>query len=394
MGARNENDASSPRTALLLLGGGARAAYQVGFLRCLARRMPKLRFEILVGVSSGAINVAHLASRRCPFPEATAQLAELWGRLTPASVMEVGSFSLARNALLWAARLLSGGHRILPEARGLVDCRPLQRLLCRHLEGPDRRIRGIEENLRDGGLEAVALSATRYATGESVTFVQGRSLPPSWNRSRRVGISARLGVKHVMASASLPLVFPAVRLDESWYGDGGIRQSTPLAPAIGLGADRIVAVSTHHLGGPPASGDTPPAVEGYPPPAQVVGSLFNSVFLDRLDDDLRRLERINRLLSCAPDGRRGDLRKIDAFVLRPSVDLGRLARAYEDRLPKAFRFMTRGLGTRETASPDFLSMVLFEPAYLQKLIELGEADAVARSDELAAFLASEARPRS
>jgi len=389
--APNSSDASeSPRLALLLLGGGARAAYQVGFLRCLARQMPDVRFSILHGVSSGAINVAHLASRTCPFPEAVDQLHHLWGRLTPDAVMDVDSLSLARNALLWALRLLSGGRRIGPEARALVDCRPLRRLLETHLEGDEGGpLPGISENLRSGRLDAVALSATRYTTAESVTFVQGRGLPPDWSRSRRIGIRAPLTVDHVMASASLPFLFPAVRIGEGWYGDGGIRLATPLAPSIGLGAERIVAISTHFEGDEPVPAR--PLVEGYPPPAQVAGTLLNALFMDRLHEDVRRMTRINALLGSGRShgARKGDgarLRTVDAFVLRPSRDLGRLAADYEDELPRAFRFMIRGLGTRETASPDLLSMILFEPGYLRELMEIGEKDAQRRAPELEAFL--------
>jgi len=373
-----------PRVALLLLGGGARAAYQVGFLRCLARRMPDVRFEILVGVSSGAINVAHLASRTCPFREAVTELGELWAGLTPESVMDVDSLSLLKNVFLWSVRLISGGRTIFPPARGLVDCRPLQALLKRNLGDSGGAIRGIDENLRAGRLEAVALSATRYTTGESVTFVQGCGLPEEWSRPRRIAMRQPLTVDHVMASAALPLILPAVEIDGAWYGDGAVRQATPLAPAIGLGAERIVAVSTHYreAGGSASR----PLVEGYPPPAQVAGTLLNSVFLDRLHDDVRRLERANCLLESAPEQEGCGLRRVEAFVLRPSVDLGELSRRYEDRLPRAFRFMTRGLGTRETSSPDLLSMILFEPAYIRRLMQVGERDAEARAEELKRFL--------
>ncbi|NIP59880.1 MAG: patatin [Gemmatimonadetes bacterium] len=384
MEGTSDSGVRPPRVALVLLGGGARAAYQVGFLRCLARRMPDVHFEILVGVSSGAINVAHLASRTCPFPEAVTELGELWAGLTPESVMEVDSLSLLKNVFLWSVRLISGGRTIFPPARGLVDCRPLEALLKRNLGDSGGTIRGIDRNIRSGHLEAVALSATRYTTGESVTFVQGCGLPEEWSRPRRIAIRQPLTVDHVMASAALPLILPAVEIDGAWYGDGAVRQATPLAPAIGLGARRIVAVSTHCRGAgrPPSR----PVVEGYPPPAQVAGTLLNSVFLDRLHDDVRRLERANCLLESAPDHEGCGLRRVEAFVLRPSVDLGELSRRYENRLPRAFRFMTRGLGTRETSSPDLLSMILFEPAYIRHLMEVGERDAQERSDELRRFL--------
>lgn len=387
-----------PRLALLLLGGGARAAYQVGFLRCMARYMPGVRFSIVHGVSSGAINAVHLASRTCPFPRAVDELSSLWAGLTPEAVMEVDSLSLAKNALLWGLQLLSGGTRLGPGPRALVDCGPLRSLLERHLDGPEGAPSGISENLEAGRLDGVALTATRYATAGSVTFVQGCEFPDGWSRQGRTGIREPLTVRHVMASAALPLLFPAVRLGGAWYGDGGIRLATPLAPSIGLGADRIVAISTHFEedGGGSAGTESSrqplgTAPEAYPPPAQVAGTLLNAVFVDHLREDLRRLERINELLDArghrGVEERDGDgLRTVRAFVLRPSRDLGRLAREHEHRLPGTFRFMVRGLGTRDTPSPDLLSMVLFEPRYLQELMEIGQEDAERRRDELEAFV--------
>ena len=213
--------------------------------------------------------------------------------------------------------------------------------------------------------------------------MQGAALD-AWERPHRLGVSTRITVDHVMASAALPLLFPAVRLGEHWYGDGGIRMQTPLAPAVHLGADRILAISTRYARS--AEEAASPAVTGYPPIAQVGGSVLNAVFLDAIDQDAVNLDRINRLLAAVPGGRYGRLRPIDLLVLRPSRDLGRLAAEFEPRLPGAFRFLTRGLGTRETRSPDVLALLMFQPDYLQRLIEIGEADAEARLDEIGELL--------
>lgn len=373
--------------ALVMLGGGARAAYQVGFLRCLARRMPEVRFPIFMGVSSGAINAAHLASRCDAFPEAVNELAELWAGLTSEKVMRTGTLSLLRNVLLWGLRLVSGGGPWAPEVRGLVDCAPLRTLLGDFLAGPDGPIEGIDRNVEAGRLHAVALATTSYTSGQSVTWIHGCDVPESWERAGRRGVCTKLTVDHVMASAALPMIFPAVSLDGEWYGDGAVRLPAPLFPAIQLGADRILAVSTHHS---EAGTDRERrVVDGYPPLAQVVGTVFGSVFLDALREDARRLERINALLRECPGPSATGLRPVDLFVMRPSRDLAELAGDYEKTLPWAFRFMTRGLGTRETRSPDFLSLVLFEPGYLRLLMELGEEDAWARADELEAFLRGE-----
>jgi NTE family protein len=180
-----------------------------------------------------------------------------------------------------------------------------------------------------------------------------------------------------MASSALPLLFPAQQLADGWYGDGGVRFLTPLAPAIHLGADRVLAISTRYAR--TLEEASLPAVTGYPPPAQILGAMLNAVFLDSIDQDALRLERINRLL----DGQgREDLKPIRLLILRPSRDLGRLAAEYEARLPKAFRFITRGLGTRKTSSPDFLSLLMFQSDYLRHLMDCGESDADGRLDEI------------
>lgn len=229
----------------------------------------------------------------------------------------------------------------------------------------------------------MALSTSSYTTGQSVTWVQGEEIP-EWERPQRRSHNTTLSVEHVMASAALPLFFPAIQLEDGWYGDGGVRLTAPLSPAVHLGADRIMAISTRYA--PSVAEADAPAVGGYPPPAQVVGVLMNSIFLDLLDHDALRLERLNRLVDRLPEEERMGLRRVRLLTLRPSEDLGRLSSQYEPDLPSTFRFLTRGLGTRETESPDFLSLVLFHPDYLRTLMEIGEADAKARRDEIEEFL--------
>jgi NTE family protein len=233
-------------------------------------------------------------------------------------------------------------------------------------------------------LEALALSSTDYATGQSIVWCQGRSVDP-WERPARRAVRATLRVEHVLASAALPMFFPAIEIDGSWYGDGGVRLATPLAPALHLGAGRILAVSTRHR--PTPSEASRPATLSYPPPAQVLGVLYDAIFLDLLDQDALTLRRINALVERLPPEEREGLRKVELLVLRPSRDLGRLANEYEPRLPGLFRFMTRRLGTRETRNQDFLSLLMFQRDYLEAMMALGEADAAAREAELAEFLA-------
>jgi len=364
------------KLGIVLTGGGARAAYQVGFIRCLAKRVPELHCPIITGVSAGAINAVFLGARTGSLEDAADELTRLWSGLSPERVFDIQAWKIARTALRWGFGLISGGHSGGEAMRGFLDTEPLRRLLEAALEDDEGRIPGIAANLEAGRLDSLAVTTLKYSTGQTVTWVQGHEIE-SWARPQRLGVQTEIRAEHIMASSALPLVFPAQQLDDGWYGDGGVRFLTPLAPAIHLGADRVLAISTRYDRSIQEA--SRPAVSGYPPPAQIVGTMLNAVFLDAIDQDGQRLERINRLL----EGRtEGNLKPTRLLILRPSIDLGRLAGEYEERLPKAFRFMTRGLGTRKTDSPDFLSLLMFQSDYLRRLIEIGEADAEARFDEI------------
>ncbi len=369
--------------AIVLTGGGARAAYQVGFLRCLARFMPDVRFPIITGVSAGAINAVYLASHPGTTAEAAEGLTRLWSDLEIRHVFRTDSFSLLKHMARWALKLVSGGSSLGPRVRGLVDTQPLRDFLGRCMQLEDGRIVGIEDNIEQGRLEALALTTLDYTTGRTVTWVEGRQIE-GWERSYRRSEETDLTLDHVMASSSLPLFFPAVKLGNHWFGDGGIRLSAPLSPALHLGARRILAISTRYARS--ASEASAPATNGYPPPAQIAGNLMNAVFLDLLDQDLERADRFNQMLAKIPPDERGDMKIVDIEVLRPSVDLGKLSAEYEAELPGAFRFLTRGLGTRKTTSPDYLSLLMFEPTYLRRLIQIGEADAEERLDDIARLI--------
>ncbi len=373
----------SRHLALVLGGGGARAAYQVGILRYLAKQRPHLHFPIITGVSAGAINVAHLASHSGDFRESLEDLVTLWRRLTVEQVFRTDFFSSLGMVLRWGLRLVSGGSRLVPPTRGLVDTRPLGHFLRNALQLSGEELSGVQKNLERGTLEAAAITTTNYGTGQSITWVQGQQ-PSLWRRPHRLGISCQFTLSHVLASTSLPLFFPAVQVGSEWHGDGGIRLTAPLSPALHLGAQRILALSTRyprtHLEADRAS------VRGYPPPAQVAGLLMNAIFLDMLDYDATTLERISSLLTQLPTEKRNGLRPVKMLILRPSQDLGKLAANFEPQLPRPFRYLARGLGSREVKSQDFLSMLLFQPQFLARLMEIGEADAEARGEELLGFV--------
>lgn len=373
--------------ALMLGGGGARGAYQAGVLRAIAQRHPQLRLPILTGISAGAVNTTFLAAQVAPLREATEQLVRLWLNLTPDQVYNVHALPLLGNTLRWGLRLVGGGHEAGREpTRGLLDTSPLRQFLARNLpHDGDGALPGIAQNIRSGRLDAVALSATSYTTGQSVTWVQGREVE-LWQRPQRRSELASITVEHVMASSSLPMLFPAVRVGSEWYGDGGVRLTAPLSPALRLGATRILTIATRYSR-TRAEADRP-LTDGYPPPAQVLSVLYNAIFLDLIDEDIMRLQRTNRLIDELPESQREGMRLVDILVLRPSRDLGKLASEFEPRLPRAFRYLTRGLGTRRTASPDILSLLMFQHDYLRRLVELGEGDVEAQGDRIDAFVAA------
>ena len=380
---------SDAQLALVLSGGGARAAYQVGFLRHLASRHPNLAPGIVTGVSAGGLIAMHLAARSGSFGESVERLWHVWSGLLIDDVFRVDPRDLAARVMRGGLGLVSGGSADSPRTRSLVDTTPLRQLLSRTYSCDEEgRIPGIQPNLDARALDAVALTATSYTTGQSVTWIQSRRGFDvlTWENPQRKSVKGSLRLDHALASSSLPFFFPAVEVDGAWYGDGGIRLTAPLSPAIHLGARKIIAISTRFARSRAEADE--PGVQGYPPPAQVAGVLLNAIFLDLLDTDALRLQQVNILLEKLPLDARKGLRHIDLLVMRPSQDLGRLAHAFEPALPRGFRFLVRGLGSREVRSNDMLSLLMFQPDYIARLIALGEADAAARAEEIEAFLST------
>lgn len=380
---------ASADLALMLTGGGARAAYQVGLLRGIARYFPHLRFEIIVGVSAGAINAAYLAAYRGTLTEKTDHLASMWCELNCDSIYQFDWKVL----MPFRSAIASISPKKIPWARsqphGMVDTTPLKELLCRILKvPPGQAIPGIEENIRNGDLRALALMTLDYNTGQTVRWVQGRNYEIYEGPNRRVALT-QFTIEHILASAALPFVFPAVRIGDEWYGDGGIRLAAPLSPAVHLGAKRILAMSTGYRPTPDEA--STPVVSGYPPAAQILGQLVNAIFLDVVEEDAARMERMNELLRKTAPGERNGLKPIDLLVLRPSVDLGKVAADYERYLPRKVKLLTRALGAKETESPDFVSLLMFEPEYTKRIIEIGEADVDIRLSEIRTFLGQEHR---
>lgn len=367
---------------LVLGGGGAHAAYQVGVLAAIVERAPDIDFPILTGVSAGAINIAYLAAHPGPLAASVAALRDEWARLTVERVYRVGLGRLTRSGCRWVAHRVIGRHGGPALVRGLMDMEPLRHVLEQRLD-----LGGIAVNIAHGRLHAVALSATPYASGQTVTFVQGDESVKMWRRALRYSVRTRLTLDHVLASAAIPILFPAVLLHDQFYGDGSVRHTAPFAPAIHLGARALLVITTR-----PSPEATPSVLprhaREYPSVAEVMGMLLHAAFVDGPDADAERLERINRLLeTCngddpAPDG----LEPVRLLVLRPSRALGSLASPHRARLPPLVRWLVHGMGGQRAAAADFLSYLLFDPAYTTPLIELGHADALQQWPAIEQFL--------
>lgn len=368
--------------ALVLAGGGARAAYEVGVLTAIAERAPALDFPIVTGVSAGAINAVYLAAHPETLSGAVAALRDHWSHLSVDRVYRLEPWRLGRAFLRGVAGTLLGTRGEAAVVRGVLDMSPLRDALAARLD-----FSRIDAKIAAGRLHAVALSATSYASGETVTFVHGSPDAPTWRRALRSAVRARLTLDHVMASAALPILFPAVRLGDAFYGDGSVRQTAPLAPAIHLGARAILAVTQRSE---PERGAGPAALpRDYPTLAEVIGLLLHAIFLDALEADAERIERINQTLARVPAGAAPEgLRPVSLLMLRPSRNLGTLAASSGARLPAAVRWAVRGMGGQRATAVDFLSYLLFDPAYTTALIELGYADGRAQWPRIEQFLAA------
>jgi NTE family protein len=368
---------------LVLTGGGARGAYQAGVLKYIGENIPEAHFETLVGSSSGAINIACLASFEGKLSLAGPRIAGLWSELEMKQVFRTDLFSLAKIASRWIYDLSIGGFFGRPQAHALVDTQPLRELL-QALYRPE----AVSAALKNGNLKNVAVSCTEVYSGSLVTFVQSEQRK-IWHRARRRSVMTDIDVEHVMASAAIPLLFPSVVLNKRRYVDGCIRSTSPLGPATRLGAEKILAVGVrryymkeigNHFEAEPLK------AEPRPSPAQLGSLVLNSLFAESLDADVEHLERLNTIMATRQEGSFG-MRKIDVLVLRPSEDLGQLAMHFLKEVPSMIRFLLRGLGSERGDSSDILSYLLFAPAFLSTLVELGYNDARAEDARLRKFFA-------
>jgi NTE family protein len=371
-------------TGLILTGGGARAAYQVGALQALKELLPDARpnpFPIICGTSAGAVNAGALAVNADHFGRAVDNLLEVWRHFQPHHVYRADFPGVAANTIRWFAGFLFGAF-LRNKRISLLDNRPLESLLARSLD-----FSRIQSNIDAGALDAVAITCSGYTSGQSCSFFQGGEGTEAWRRSQRLGIRTKIGVEHLMASSAIPFLFPAHRLNREFFGDGSMRQIAPVSPALHLGADRVLVIGTAKI-----RDESPQRTRGdlYPSLAQIAGHVMNSIFLDSLAVDLERLERINRTISCVEPAtlkRMGlSLHHVDVLVLTPSVPLDAIAVKHVANLPWPIRFLMRSVGAMRRGGANLASYLLFEHGYCNELIALGYEDTMKRRDEVASFL--------
>jgi NTE family protein len=372
------------KAALVLSGGGARGAYQAGVLGGLVDlgliRPGASAFDVFVGSSAGSINAGMLAAYADTLTHGVERLLDVWGNITAQDVFRTDIASLGRIGVRWAWDLSFGGALRQVQPKALLDTAPLRKLLGRIPLGR------LEANVDNGSLYALAVAATDLYTGQGVLFVDGDRDIELWARSRWRIERTVMTPEHLMASSAIPIFFPSVQIGRSHFGDGCIRNTAPLSPAINLGANRIVAIGVQ---GPGVR--EPPKSKRLPPPtvAEIAGVLLDAVMLDAIETDVEHSSRVNRsVLSCAPAHANNPFRFVDVLWLRPSADFGDIARSLADHVPPILRYLMRGLGTDE-AITELLSYLLFDPAFTNELIELGRKDVMESRNEIELFFAGE-----
>lgn len=367
-----------PVTGLILSGGGARAAYQVGVLAAIAELLPAGApnpFPVIVGTSAGAINAVSLASGAMDFTAAVQRLTAFWQGFRSDLVLRSDWPGVIRQAGRFFVHSLLGLGAQVPVA--LLNSSPLRDLLNDKLH-----LHGIDEAIRKKHLHAVAVTAFGYESGQAVTFYQGGGTIDAWLRHRRIGVPTQLTVEHLLASSAIPLLFAPVKLDHEYFGDGAVRQSAPISPALHLGASRVLVVG---VSGNPRGNHEHPLQRAYtgqePTLAQIGGHMLNSTFIDSLESDIELLERLNQFSHAAPG-----VAAVDVLVIAPSQPIDEIAARHRQELPAALRLFLRGPGATKTSGAGVLSYLLFEAGYCSELIELGRRDALAKRDELSKFL--------
>lgn len=355
-------------------------------LKAVAAALPagvQVPFPVLVGVSAGAINATKLASHGADFRTGVARLEALWGGLTVDRIYRTDARTLLGTSLRWLWGLVRGLDRA--GVRSLLDNQPLRELLLGELD-----FAAAQAAIDAGALRAIAVTAAGYTSAHSITSFQAEEGYPGWQRARRAGRPERLTVEHVMASSAIPVIFPAARLGGEWHGDGSMRLTAPLSPAIHLGANRILVIAVRNETPNPRD---PARIDPYPSFGQIAGYVLDSLFMDSIYTDLERIRRINHSVAEMPAHRSAgpahDLRHIDARIVVPSMDIRELALAHRRAFPRSVRTLLGLLGSRGPAGSQLMSYLLFHGDYCRALMALGEQDGRARLDELVPWILGE-----
>ena len=387
-----EKPSNRKKTALVLPGGGARGAFQVGVLKAIAELVPRGTvnpFGIISGTSAGAINSVVLAAKARRFRVAVAELERVWAHFRCHHVYRTDNLAMLKSSMHWLGALVTGGT-LVHMPKSLLDNSPLRALLHRNVRFPR-----IEHGIEQGWLDAVSVTAAGYGSAKSTSFFDASDRHSEWSRTRRCGVRSHLNLDHLMASIAVPMIFPPVRIGNEYFGDGAMRQATPLSPAVHLGADRILVVGVRNeIADVSADPATPVA---YPSFAEIAGYTLDTLFMDGMYSDLERLSRINQLIDSVPAEHRGPklsrMRPIDTMVIVPSEDLRVLAHRHRESLPAALRTLLWGISGRGRGEGRLLSYLMFEQAYTRELIELGYRDAMRVRDQLQDFVAGNEVPR-
>ena len=376
------------KNALILSGGGARAAYQVGVLTALNEIFPASThnpFPVICGTSAGAINALAIATHAGSFAEATEDLNKIWRDIEVDQVFYTGWRDLGKGFAQVVASLFNEGVGRTPLA--LLDNTPLREFMRRHIH-----FENIDKAIAAGDLEAVCVTAMGYGSGESVSFFQGDPALQGWRRSRRVGRPTKLTVDHLAASSAIPTIFPTVHIDREYFGDGAMRQLAPISPALHLGADRVFVIGVSSNRNPAHWGKRRIPPRHSPSMAQIIGHMFNSAFIDSLEGDIEHLDRVNDLLGKIPGEMREaagmSLRPVRSLVISPSKELDKIAGRKIRYLPNSLRFFLRATGaTASGGGAAAASYLLFAKPFCDELIELGYQDAMWEKDAIEAFFA-------
>ncbi len=375
---------NTPKIALILSGGGARAAYQVGVLQAIADLVPKDTpnlFPIVCGTSAGAINAAAIAIFAQHFREAIWRLVHVWANFHVTQVFRADSLGLTKSGLHWLAAILAGGlGKRNPVS--LLDRTPLFQLL-----GPRLPFENIQKNIDADLLHALSITASSYQTGHSVAFYQGVEDIAPWHKSNNVGVPTSIKLNHLMGSSSIPFLFEAVQIGQQFYGDGSMRQTNPLSPAMRLGADKTFVIGVKAESDAEDTKEQPAA---YPTLGQIGGQVLDSIFLDNMDLDLELMQGINHTLKQIPERHIPEdsriVRKVESMSISPSQDIFRIAAKHTHLLPKQVRFILKGVGASGGRGANLISYLLFEKAFCRELITLGYSDSMNRKEEIIDFL--------